>query len=118
MSIASSLKKVANKTIIKFGGDITIKRTTLSSYNADDGTVIKNQTSVTVKGFLENVSNTEVNDLISQTDKKLSLSAQDLTFVPTTKDIVIISSIEYAIIQILTDTVENTNVKYDLFLRG
>ena len=28
MGLASSLKKVANKTIMKFGGDIIIKRTT------------------------------------------------------------------------------------------
>ena len=51
MGIASSLKKVANKTIMKFGGDITIKRTTQSAYNSADGSVVKSQTSVTVKGF-------------------------------------------------------------------
>ena len=118
MGLASSLKKVANKTIMKFGGDIIIKRTTGSSYNATDGSVLKNTTSVTVKGFLENVVNAEVNELISQNDKKLNVSAQDLTFTPTTKDVIIISSIEYQIIQIDTDTVENTNVKYIFYLRA
>ena len=57
MGLASSLKKVANKTIMKFGCYIIIKRTTGSSYNATDGSVLKNTTSVTVKGFLENVVN-------------------------------------------------------------
>ena len=41
MGIASSLKKVANKTIMKFGGDITIRRTTETSYDITDGEIIK-----------------------------------------------------------------------------
>tara|TARA_R100000149_G_C5863029_1_gene128454 strand:+ start:123 stop:479 length:357 start_codon:yes stop_codon:yes gene_type:complete len=118
MGIASSLKKVANKTIAKFGGDITIQRTTVSTYDTDNGTVVKNKSSVTVKGFIEGVSQTEVNDLISQNDKKLIISAKDLTFVPTTKDMVLIASIEYKILQIDKDTVENSDVKYLLYLRG
>ena len=118
MGIASSLKKVANKTIMKFGGDIIIRRTTESSYDITNGEIIKDTTDTTVKGLLENVANTEVNDLISQSDKKLNVSAQDLTFKPTTKDKIIISSIEYKIIQIDTDTAENTNVKYVFYLRA
>ena len=39
-------------------------------------------------------------------------------FTPTTKDKIIISSIEYSIIQIDTDTVENTDVKYIFYLRA
>ena len=118
MGIASKLKKVANKTIMKFGGDITIRRTTESAYDVTGGEVIKEITDTTVKGLLENVVNSEVNDLVSQTDKKLNVSAQDLTFTPTTKDKVIISSIEYQIIQIETDTAENINVKYIFYLRA
>jgi len=118
MGIASSLKKVANKTIMRFGGDIIIKRTTNSEYDLSTGDLVKDTSSTTVKGLFEAVSNQEVNDLISQTDKKLNVSAQDLTFIPTTKDVIIISSIEYQIIQIDTDTVENTNVKYIFYLRA
>ena len=118
MSIAKALKKVANKAIIKFGGDITIKRTTLSEYDISTGEVVKNQTETTVKGFLENVSSTEVNDLISQNDKKVIVSSEDLTFVPTTKDKIIISSIEYKIIQIETETAQNIDVTYIFYLRA
>ena len=117
MGIASSLKKVANKTIMRFGGDITIKRTTDSSYDMDNGSLIKNTTSTTVKGLLEKVSSQEVNDLISQQDKKLIVSGKDLTFTPTTKDKILISSIEYKIIQIDTDTAQNTDVVYIFYLR-
>ena len=103
---------------MKFGGDITIKRTTNSSYNSDDGSVLKNTTSVTVKGNLESISKTEVNDLISQDDKKLLVSGQELTFTPTTKDKILISSIEYKIIQIDIDSAENLDVLYTFYLRS
>ena len=44
MGIASSLKKVANKTIMKFGGDIIIRRTTENSYDITNGEIIKDTT--------------------------------------------------------------------------
>ena len=66
---------------------------------------------------LEKISKTEVNDLISQNDKKLIVSGQDLTFTPTTKDKILISSIEYKIIQIDVDSAENTDVVYIFYLR-
>ena len=118
MGIASSLKKVANKTIMRFGGDIIIRRTTETSYNITDGAIIKDTSDTTVKGLLEKISKTEVNDLISQSDKKVNISAQDLTFTPTTKDKIVISSIVYKIIQIDTDMAENTDVKYIFYLRA
>ena len=117
MGIASSLKKVANKTLIRFGGDITIRRTTDSSYDMDDGVISKDTSDTTVKGLLEKINKTEVNDLISQNDKKLIVSGKDLTFTPTTKDKIIISSIEYKIIQIDVDSAENTDVVYIFYLR-
>ena len=117
MGIASSLKKVANKTIMRFGGDIIIRRTTETSYNITDGAIIKDTSDTTVKGLLEKISKTEVNDLISQNDKKVIASGKDLTFTPTTKDKILISSIEYKIIQIDTDTAQNTDVVYIFYLR-
>ena len=117
MGIASSLKNVANKTIMKFGGDIVIKRTISSDYDTTDGSIIKETSTTTIKGFLESVKRTEVNDLISQNDKKVIASGKDLTFTPTTKDKILISSIEYKIIQIDTDTAQNTDVVYIFYLR-
>jgi len=118
MGLASSLKKVSNKTLMKFGGDITIKRTTFSSYDVEAGSVVKNQTSSTVKGFLEGVTSREVNDLISQDDKKVIVSAGAITFTPTTKDKVIISSIEYKIIQIDKEEQNNIDILYVIYLRA
>jgi hypothetical protein len=118
MGIASSLKKLSNKTIIKFGGDITIKTTTQSAYNSADGSVVKQQTSVTVKGVIESVTVRETNDLISQDDIKLLLSAGAIDFVPTTKDKILISGITYNIIKIDKETIENQDVVYTFYLRA
>tara|TARA_Y100000004_G_scaffold59041_1_gene65669 strand:+ start:13378 stop:13734 length:357 start_codon:yes stop_codon:yes gene_type:complete len=118
MGLAKGLKKVSSKTLLRLGGTVTIKRTTNSSYNDTTGEVIKDETSINVKGNLENVSSVEVNDLVSQEDKKLSISAEGLTFTPTTKDKVIISSIEYKIVRVDTNEQDNTAIYYDLFLRA
>mgnify|MGYP003139109136 FL=1 len=118
MGLAKGLKKVSSKTLLRLGGTVTIKRTANSSYNDATGEVIKNETSVNVKGNLENISSVEVNDLISQEDKKLTISAEGLTFTPTTKDKVLISAIEYKIVRVDTNEQDNTAIYYDLFLRA
>jgi hypothetical protein len=87
MSLANALKKAASKTLSKLGGDVT------------------------------NVNRSEVNDLIESQDKRLTISAGDLTFVPTTKDRVVISSVEFKIIQVVTNEQNNTAISFDLILR-
>ena len=118
MGLATSLKKASSKALKKFGGNVTIKRTTASSYNVDTGNFVNTETSVTVKGFLENVKKIQVNDLIAQDDKKLTISAQDITFVPTTKDTVVISGISYKIIQIDFEQQNNISIFYEIYLRA
>ena len=118
MGIASSLKKASSKALIKLGGDVTIKRSTNTAYDMDSGEINKIETSTTVKGFLENVVQREVNDLVTEQDKKLTISAQGLDFVPKPKDYVIIASIEYKIIQIDTNELNNIAISYELYLRG
>ena len=118
MGIASSLKKASSKALIKLGGDVTIRRATSSVYDVNSGVLNKSETSTTVKGFLENVVQREVNDLVTGQDKKLTISAQGLDFVPKPKDYVIIASIEYKIIQIDTNELNNIAISYELYLRG
>jgi len=57
-------------------------------------------------------------DLISQDDKKVMVSAGAITFTPTTKDKVIISSIEYKIIQIDKEEQNNIDILYVIYLRA
>ena len=58
-----------------------------------------------------------MNDLISSQNKRLTISAKDIDFSPTTFDRVVISGTEYKIIQINTTEQGNIAIAYDLFLR-
>ena len=134
MSLANALKRVVSAPLKKLGGDITIKKITAGAYIAgfDDIAAVDNITSVdeftggvieesiesfSIKGVVSNFSRNEVNDLIESQDKKLTISAGDLSFVPTTKDRVVISSVEFKIISVVTIEQNNTPISFDLILR-
>ena len=91
MSIAKALKKAASKTIKVLGGDITYRRVTTGIYNPTTGSMSEVKTDVSIKGVVSNVTRSEVTDLVSSQDKRLTISAGDITFTPTTFDRVVIS---------------------------
>ena len=117
MSLANALKKAASKTLSKLGGDVTIRQVTAGSYNTTTGAITETTSDSTIKGSLNNVNRSEVNDLIESQDKILTISAGDITFVPTTKDRVVISSVEFKIISITTNEQNNTPISFELVLR-
>ena len=117
MSLANALKKAASKTLSKLGGDVTIRQVTAGSYNTTTGAITESTSDTTIKGSLNNVNRSEVNDLIESQDKILTISANDITFVPTTKDRVVISSVEFKIISISVNEQNNTPISFELVLR-
>tara|TARA_Y100000361_G_scaffold95861_1_gene85804 strand:- start:144 stop:497 length:354 start_codon:yes stop_codon:yes gene_type:complete len=117
MSLANALKKAASASLKKLGGDVTIKRFTNGTYDPTSGTFFKNESTVTIKGVLDNVSRNQANNLIESQNKRLTISAGDLTFIPTTKDLVIINSVKFQIIQVVTNEQNNTAISFDLILR-
>ncbi len=117
MSLANALKKAASKTLSKLGGDVTIRQVSTGSYNTTTGAITETTSDTTIKGSLSNVNRSAVNDLIESQDKILTISAGDLTFVPTTKDRVVISSVEFKIISISTNEQNNTPISFELVLR-
>jgi|TARA_Y100000289_G_scaffold29108_1_gene28783 hypothetical protein len=117
MSLANALKKAASKTLSKLGGDVTIRRVSTGSYNTTTGAITETTSDTTIKGILDNVSRSQVNDLIESQDKILTISANDITFVPTTKDRVVISSVEFKIISISVNEQNNTPISFELVLR-
>jgi len=117
MSLANALKKAASKTLSKLGGDVTIRQVTAGAYNTTTGAITESTSDTTIKGALNNVSRNQVNDLIESQDKLLTISAADITFVPTTKDRVVISNVEFKIVQVITNEQNNTPVSFDLILR-
>ena len=117
MSLANALKKAASKTLSKLGGDVTIRRVSTGSYNTTTGAITETTSDTTIKGVLNNVSRSQVNDLIESQDKILTISANDITLVPTTKDRVVISSVEFKIISISVNEQNNTLISFELVLR-
>ena len=117
MRLASAFKKAASAAIKATGGAITYRRVTTGIYNPTSGSMSEVKTDVSIKGVVSNVSRAEVNDLVSSQDKRLVISAGDITFTPTTFDRVVISGTEYKIIQINTNEQDNTAISFDIFLR-
>ena len=117
MSLAKALKKAASASLKTLGGDVTIRQVTAGAYNTTTAAITESTSDTTIKGALSNVSKNQVNDLIESQDKLLTISAGDLTFAPTTKDRVVISSVEFKIIQVIVNEQNNTPVSFDLILR-
>ena len=118
MALADSLRKVANKAIGKFGGDVTIQFVSLGAYNPVTGKVNETIATATIKGVLEDVNASEVNDLVRGDDKKLTVAASALSNVPGLDDKVVISSVTHQIVQIETVEQANQAIVYQLFLRA
>jgi len=117
MSLAKALKKAASASLKKLGGDVIIRQVTAGAYNTTTGAITESTSDTTIKGALSNVSKNQVNDLIESQDKLLTISAGDLTFAPTTKDRVVISNVEFKIIQVIVNEQNNTPISFDLILR-
>ena len=114
-AVQKAIKNVAS--IQGFGQDVTIRTITAGSYNTTTGVISESNSDATVKAVLEDVNMREVNELIQAEDKKITISAGDVTTKPTTKDKVVISNILYNIIRVFTKTSGGTDISYTLFLR-
>tara|TARA_Y100001963_G_scaffold150985_1_gene233055 strand:+ start:2700 stop:3056 length:357 start_codon:yes stop_codon:yes gene_type:complete len=118
MAISSSLRKAASSVLKAVGGDVTIRRVVPGTYNTTTGAIAETTTDTTVKGFVEDVNDREVNELIQSNDRRLTIAASSLTNVPTTTDRVVISSISYQIIRVKTEEQNNTAITHELILRA
>jgi len=118
MALSSSLRKVANKVVGKFGGDVTVRIVTGGSYNTTTGAITESESDSTVKGVLSDVSLKEVNELIQAGDKRLLIAAAAVSTAPETKDRVVISSVVHQIIQVNITEQANTAIVYELILRA
>ena len=117
MGLAKFLRKAASKSINKLGGDITYRRVTTGIYNPTSGSMSEVKADSSIKGVVGQVTRSEVNDLISSQDKKITIAAKDIDFSPTTFDRIVISGTEYKIIQINTNEQGNSAISFDIFLR-
>lgn len=116
--LSKGLRNVSSKVLGKFGGDVTIQKITPGSYREDVGEIVESITQVTVKGLLQNVNQRETNSLIKDNDKICLIAASDLDFIPSTSDRVLIANIDYQIVRVFIDENDNSQIKYELYLRA
>jgi hypothetical protein len=118
MALATSLRSVASKLMAKFGGEVTYRSVTAGAYNTTTGASAETTADTTVRGVLEDVRRSEVNDLVQQGDKRLIIAALDLNgTTPTTADRIIIGNLSLQIIEVRTIEQDNTAITYELILR-
>ena len=109
---------MAGTVIATFGGDVTVRYVSAGSYNATTGAITETTSDTNVKGVLEDVNVREVNELVQQGDKRLTVAAKELPSAPETKDRVVISTIVHQIIRVETTEQDNTAITYELILRA
>lgn len=117
MALATSLRKTASKLMLRFGGQVTIRRITTGAYNPTTGIATPTASEVVICGVLEDVTEREVNDLIRGTDKKLTIAAADLVFEPAVSDQVTISGRIMQTVQVNKIEQDNTAIVFEMFLR-
>lgn len=118
MTLATPLRKVASKLMAKFGGTVTIRRVTPSSYNTTTGAITETTADANVRGVMEDVNLREVNELIQAGDKRLTIAAADVTNAPTTTDRVLIGGVSHQVIRVQTIEQDSTAITYELILRS
>ena len=118
MALASALRKASSKVLASIGSDVTFRRVTTGCYNTTTGALTETTSDTAVKGFVEDVTDRQVNDLIQADDRRCTIAASSLTNTPTTADRVVISSVNYQIIEVKTIEQDNTAISYELVLRA
>lgn len=117
MALATSLRKTASKLMLKFGGQVTIRRVTTSAYNPTTGVATPTASETVVRGVLEDVIEREINDLIKSTDKKLTIAAADLGYEPAVSDQVTVSGRIMQVVEVRKIEQDNTPIVFEIFLR-
>ena len=126
MSLKAALRKVADTAIKKVGGDVTVNFVTRGAYNTTTGEVSESITSETVKGVLDDVKKSEINELAYgankvnhlQIEKRLTVSALSLGSEPMPDDKVTIESKIYQIVTVETVEQDNEAIIYDIYLKA
>ena len=118
MSKFRGFRQASSNILKAFGGAVTYQQIASGTYRTATGTVSELVTSHSIVGFLENVKKSEVDELLQQNDKKLTVTRGDIDFEPTPVDRVVISGVTYSVIAVDKDMVEGQDINYFIYLRA
>ena len=94
------LRNAARAVMGALGTSVTIRQVSLGGYNTTTRTATPTNVDTVVKGILEDYVAHEADDTVKLGDRKLTIAAADLSFEPTTQDLVLISSVIYTIVRV------------------
>ncbi len=118
MALSSALRKAAQSTITRLGGDVTVQTVSGGVYNTATGQISESISSNEIKGVLQGVSARETNELIQSGDKRLIIAAADAAALPTMQDRVLISGVSHEVIRIDVIEQDNEPITYEFILRA
>ena len=117
-SIGTAFKNAVPGLFKATGSNIILRFVTVGSYNESTGSVVESNTDVTIKALVEDVTKSEVNDLINQEDKRVLIPAKEVNTTPTTKDKVLINNVIHQIITVDTTEAAGVAVTFSLIVRS
>lgn len=108
MSLDSPLRRVAQKVLATFGTSVTIRRVTGTAYNTTTRTMTPTTADTTVKARIDEYTDRELGfSVATQTappiragDRKVTVAAADLAYVPSVDDKVMIATLIYDVIRV------------------
>ena len=120
MAFDAAIKKVLAKVaeIPGIGTSVVYKRISSGSYNATSGEVRESSSDTTLKGVFEDVNFREVAGLVQADDRKCTIAADSLSFIPSTADRVTASGVTYQIVRVKMVEQAGTQISYELYLRA
>ena len=120
MAFDAAIKKVLAKVaeIPGIGTSIVYKRVSSGSYNATTGDVRESVSETTLKGVFEDVNFREVAGLVQSDDRKCTIAADAISFIPSTADRVTASGVTYQIVRVKIVEQAGTQISYELYLRA
>jgi len=114
----AALRKISKQMLDTFGTSVIYRRVIVGKYSTVDGKTLKTEIDKTIKGRLDEYGIHEVGEVVAIGDRKLTIAASDLSFAPSTEDLVVHNEKIYRIIHIKSPQATDQAAIHVLQLRG
>lgn len=118
MSLDTKIRRAVQKVVHTVGTTVTIRRVTTGTYSPTLGTLTNPEVDYAVVGRLDDYTDRElVQTSVKAGDRKLTLAAMDLAFVPVVHDKAVIDDVVFDIVRVVREMAQNLPAMYVLQLR-